>query len=249
MSEKEEISYAKSVIESLARGVNPFSGEMIPDDEVINNVKISRCFFYVVDVLEKLIEGEYVKKEKKLKVPFIVKDGELENFDYYDGGIAISDIVKRINDIVGYDGRKIKRGLIINWLIEDGFIVENEINGRKYKMPTVKGNEAGIYTEERFGKNGNYKVVMYNKNAQEMIIEHLAEAIGSNIAINQQTTNINQADSNRGKPWDSKQEEQLTEMFKDGLTVNDIANTMMRSPGGIRARLLKLGLINDINEV
>lgn len=38
-------------------------------------------------------------------------------------------------------------------------------------------------------------------------------------------------------------------MFKDGLTVNDIANTMMRSPGGIRARLLKLGLINDINEV
>ena len=51
MTEKEEISYAKSVIESLARGVNPFSGEMIPDDEVINNVKISRCFFYVVDLL------------------------------------------------------------------------------------------------------------------------------------------------------------------------------------------------------
>lgn len=64
MTEKEEISYAKSVIESLARGVNPFSGEMIPDDEVINNVKISRCFFYVVDVLEKLIEGEYVKKKR-----------------------------------------------------------------------------------------------------------------------------------------------------------------------------------------
>lgn len=82
-----------------------------------------------------------------------------------------------------------------------------------------------------------------------MIIEHLAEIIGSNVATSQQIKNINQPDSNRGKPWDRKQEEELTEMFKDGLTVKEIANTMMRSPGGIRARLLKLGLINDINEV
>ena len=26
--------------------------------------------------------------------------------------------------------------MIIDWLIEEGFIVENEINGRKYKLPT-----------------------------------------------------------------------------------------------------------------
>ena len=249
MTEIEEIKYAKSVVESLARGVNPLNGEAISDDEVINNVKISRCLFYVVDVLEKLCQGEYLKKEKKSKEPFIIKEGELENFDYYDGGIAITDIVKRINDIVGYDGRKIKRGLIIDWLIEDGFIVENEINGRKYKLPNGKGNEAGIYTEERFNDRGSYKVVMYNKSAQRMIIEHLAETIRSNAAINQQTTNINQDNSNRGKLWDSEQEEKLTEMFNDGLTVNEIAKTMRRSPGGIRARLIKLGLINDINEV
>lgn len=249
MTEIEEIKYAKFFIESLARGVNPLNGEAVSDDDVINNVKISRCLFYVVDVLGKLCQGEYIKKGNKAKVPFIIKEGELENFDYADDGIAISDVVKRINDIVGYDGRKIKRGLIIDWLIEDGFIGENEINGRKYKLPTGKGNEAGIYTEERFGYNGNYRVVMYNKNAQRMIIEHLAEVIGSSITINQQTTNINQADSNRGKPWDSKQEEELTEMFKDGLTINEIANTMRRSPGGIKARLIKMGLINDIDEV
>lgn len=249
MTEIEEIKYAKSVIESLARGVNPLSGEEISDDEVINNVKISRCLFYVADVLEKLCQGEHLQNNKKAKTPFIIKAGELENFDYTDGGIPISGIVKKINDIVGYDGRKIKRGLIIDWLIEDGLIVESEINGRKYKTPTDKGVEAGIYTEVRFGSNGNYKVVLYNENAQKMIIEHLSETIGSNITINQQTTNINQADSNRGKPWDNKQEEELTEMFKDGLTINEIAKNMKRSPGGIKARLLKLGLINDINEI
>lgn len=249
MTEIEEIRYAKSIIESLAQGVNPFSGEIVSDDEVINNVKISRCLFYVADVLGKLCNGGYLKKENKSKAPFIIKEGELENFDYYDGGIGILEIVRRINDIVSYDGRKIKRGLIIDWLIENGLIVENEINGRKYKIPTAKGIEAGIYTEERFVNSGNYKVVLYNKNAQRIIIEHLVEAIGNNNAINSQTTNINSADSNRGKPWDSEQEEKLIEMFKDRLTVKEIANTMMRSTGGIRARLLKLGLINDINEV
>ena len=116
-------------------------------------------------------------------------------------------------------------------------------------MLTTKGVDAGIYTEERVGSKGNYRVILYNKSAQKKIIEHLTETSGSDVAVNQQTANANQADSNRGKPWDNKQEEELTEMFNDGLTVNEIANAMKRSRGGIRARLLKLGLISDENEV
>lgn len=98
MTEIEEIKYAKSFIESLARGVNPLNGESVPDNEVINNVKISRCLFYVVDVLEKLCEGEHIKKEKKSKTLFFIEEGELEKFEYADYGIAISDITKRINN-------------------------------------------------------------------------------------------------------------------------------------------------------
>ena len=249
MTEIEEIKYAKSIIESLARGINPLSGETISDDAVINNVKISRCLFYVIDVLEKLCQGEYIKKENITKAPFIIKEGELDNFDYADDGISMTDIIRRINDIVGYDGRKIKRGLIIDWLIEDGFIVESENSGHKFKLPTRKGIKAGIFIEERFGVNGSYRAVMYDKNAQRMIIEHLTEASGSNITIKQGATINNEDDTNRGKSWDIKQEERLTEMFRDGLPINEIANTMRRSPGGIKARLLKLGLINDIDEV
>lgn len=244
MTEIEEIKYTKSIIENLARGVNPFSGETVPDGEVINDVKISRCLFYVVDILESLCQDEPIKKEKKSKVPFTIKEGELENFDYVDGGLTLSDIVKRINDIVGYDGRKIKRSLINKWLIENGYIIENVVNGRKYKLPTVKGNEAGIYTEERFGFNGNYKVVMYNKKAQRTIVEHIIEVSKSTMDNDRRSANIKD-DSNRGKSWDSKQEEELIEMFKDGLTIKEIAKTMKRSSGGIRARLLKLGLIKD----
>ncbi|MCM1545510.1 MAG: hypothetical protein NC033_00595 [Clostridiales bacterium] len=243
MTEIEELRYAKALVENLARGVNPLSGEAVSDTDVINNVKISRCLFYVANMLEKLCQGEYVKKENKGKTPFFIKEGELENFDYSDGGIAISEIIKRINDIVGYDGRKIKRSLIVDWLIESGLIAESETNGRKYKLPTDKGIEAGIYTEERFGYNGSYRVVLYNEKAQRMIIEHLKETAESDITIVQQTADVEPSGSNKGKAWDGKQEAELTEMFKDGLTVKAIADAMKRSRGAIKARLIKLGLI------
>lgn len=248
MTEIEEIKYVKSLIESLARGVNPLNGESVPDNEVINNVKISRCLFYVVDVLERLCQGEHIEKEKKLKTPHFIEEGELEKFEYADYGIAISDITKRINNIISYNGRKVKRTMIVKRLIEDGYISESEINGRKYRLPTDKGIQAGIYTEERFGYNGAYKVVLYDRNAQRIVIEYL-KSLGNDTDSKQLTENINQVDSNRGKPWDSKQEEELIEMFKDGLSIKEIANAMKRSVGGIRARLIKLGLINDTDEV
>lgn len=247
MTEIEEIKYAKSIIENLAQGVNPLNGEMVPDDEIINNVKVSRCLFYVSDLLEKLCKGEPVKKEKKLKTPFFIEEVELEKFEYSDYGIAISEIIQRINNIVGFNGRKIKKTVIIGRLIEDGYISESEINGRKYKLPTDKGIQAGIYSEERFGYKGSYRVVLYNRNAQQIVIDYIKK-VGRDIDTNRFAENTNQTDSNRGKPWDGRQEEELIEMFKDGLTVEEIAKTMKRSLGGIRARLLRLGVIKDENE-
>lgn len=246
MTETEEIKYAKSIIGSLAQGVNPWSGEAVPDGEVINDLKISRCLFYMADLLERLCRGEYIENEKKAQTPFFVEEGELEKFEYSDHGIAISEIVKRINDIVGFNGRKIKRTAIVDRLIEDGYIAESEINGRKYKLPTEKGIQAGIYTEERFGYNGSYKAVLYGRNAQKIVIDYLG-SFASDEASVQPAEKTRQGGSNRGKPWDGKQEEELTAMFKDGLTIKEMANSMKRSSGGIRARLVKLGLITDEN--
>ena len=51
MTELEKIEYAKSFIDKLANGVNPLDNSVIPDGEIVNNVRLSRCFFYVSDIL------------------------------------------------------------------------------------------------------------------------------------------------------------------------------------------------------
>ncbi len=53
MTELEKIEYAKSFIDKLANGINPIDDTPVKDDDAINNVRLSRCFFFVSDVLSR----------------------------------------------------------------------------------------------------------------------------------------------------------------------------------------------------
>ena len=60
MTELETLERAKMYMEKLANGINPIDGSVIPDEDVVNNVRLSRCFFYVSDFLRQVIENGLV---------------------------------------------------------------------------------------------------------------------------------------------------------------------------------------------
>ena len=69
MTEIETMQHAKNYIDKLANGIDPLTDEIIKDDSVINNVRISRCLFYVSNVLQDVINnggavGRTVKPQK-----------------------------------------------------------------------------------------------------------------------------------------------------------------------------------------
>ena len=47
MTELETMQRAKMYLDKLAQGIGPISGQEIPNDSVLNNVRLARCFFYV----------------------------------------------------------------------------------------------------------------------------------------------------------------------------------------------------------
>jgi hypothetical protein len=53
MEEKDKLALAQEWIRKLANGINPLNGNAVKEDDVVNNVHISRCLFYVADVMEK----------------------------------------------------------------------------------------------------------------------------------------------------------------------------------------------------
>ena len=44
--DREKLIKAKSVIEKIANGINPISGESIKEDSFMQDPRLIRCFFY-----------------------------------------------------------------------------------------------------------------------------------------------------------------------------------------------------------
>ena len=67
MTELEKMQRARMYMTKLSQGINPLTEEILDDDTVFNNVKFARCFFYISDILSKVIEngGEIGKKAKQ----------------------------------------------------------------------------------------------------------------------------------------------------------------------------------------
>lgn len=184
MTEIEKISIAKAYVEKLANGINPLTGKTVPDSDTINDVKISRCLFYVSDVLRQVVEngGISTHKSKRVKYSFALDYEARKKFKYSETPITISEITRRINDLIDPEKmKKLSYKYILDWLIEIELLtVSTDSTGKKVRRPTYNGADIGISIENRVSANGPYQVVVYNKAAQMFILDNLDAVIMQN---------------------------------------------------------------------
>lgn len=176
MTELEIIKHAKGYLDKLANGINPLDDSILPDTDVVNQVRISRCLFYVSDLLRQLIEqGGLTTAKKEKKQPFSITVEERDRFAFSETPIPVSEIAKRINDAVSNENmKKLGYRAITGWLISVGLLREQTFSdGRKKKYPTETGNNVGIFMEERSGQNGPYQVILYTEAAQHFLIDNI----------------------------------------------------------------------------
>ena len=127
MTELEKIEYAKSFIDKLANGINPIDDTNVPDGDIVNNVRLSRCFFYVSDILRQVIENGGITASKstksKKKQAFILTQEQREKISLSDNPLTISDITDYLNSLIDLENtKKISSNTISNWLVEKGFL-------------------------------------------------------------------------------------------------------------------------------
>lgn len=176
MNESEKILKAKSYLDKLANGINPITNELASENDTINNIHISRCLFYVSDVLRNLIENNNnPPKKKNSKIPFSVTPQQLANYVFDDNPITVTEITKKLNSLIDTEEMKgIKTTSITNWLIKINMLEYfADENGKNHKIPTENGIQLGITTQERLGMYGSYKVVLYDSNVQQFILDNI----------------------------------------------------------------------------
>lgn len=246
VTDLERIEYTKAFIDKLANGINPLDDTLIPDNDLINNVRVSRCMFYVSDVLQHI--SDYLKNDKPLakrkkKLPFTITPEQLQGYTFDDEPIYISKMAQKINALVNHDEvGNLSAKSITEWLINEELLVQQvSETGRRYKTITPQAEKLGASIASRVSKYGQqYTVILYNESAQKYILENIEAIIEIN---NQKISNAELNKENSWKPWTAEQDSQLTTMFQDGIIVSSIAAELKRTNSAVRKRLKALGLI------
>ena len=180
MTELEIMQRAKMYMDKLAQGIDPISDQEMPEDSVLNNVRLARCFFYVSGVLDQVIaNGGNVKKTPKKD--FYVTEEELRRIAVSQEPTQITQFVDLImNAINDPDRKKMKTTTITGWLIEKGFMSkQTDADGKSKRLPTAMGEQIGLIVKLREGQYGTYQAVLYSEEAQRFLLDHLQEILQS----------------------------------------------------------------------
>ena len=126
MTELETIQRAQMFMDKLAKGIDPINDTPVPDDDAINNVRLSKCFAFVSSVLQRVIENggssqsAPVSSEKKV---FDLPELRKKEFVFSDEPIPVSEIARRINALIDMDTmQKITYQQIRAWLAASGIL-------------------------------------------------------------------------------------------------------------------------------
>lgn len=180
MTELEKIAYAHSFIDQLANGINPLDGTPIPENDVANNERLSRCFCFVADILKRVCDNGGIGKIDRT-LPFSVSREELLHYEFTQYPVTASEISRRLSDVVKNPLMKSFSVTGLNkWLVEAGYLYEGtDPQGKPRKMPTEKGYDLGIIAEKKMGRDGEYTAILYNSRAQHFIIDNIQTILGN----------------------------------------------------------------------
>ena len=172
MIDMEKLVTAKVWIEKLANGINPLNDELVKDDDLINNVHISRCLFYVAELLGEKKVGTTTERRGRKPFSFSSKDAASIHISTPNG---IANFVKLVNGNIPADMKPLSAAQVIKWLRNEGFLQEVfREDGHKTNLPTEKGNSLGINTEVQRNSEGlEYQRVVYSVDAQRYLLNNI----------------------------------------------------------------------------
>lgn len=236
MSELEKIVKTKSLIDQLANGINPLDQSPIPEGDLLNQVQISRCLFHVSEILRQVIENGGVESQtatKKQKKGFVLTEEARANLVPFECDVYAGKIVEHINDQLADSTTKMKLHALRRWLLQIGALEVVEDEGRqRLTIPTPLGLEIGLYLSTDHYSTGDRQCILYTPAAQQFIYDNIDALFASArpSALPEQYM----------KAWTKEEEQLLLELYENGVKIKEIAKTLKRTRGGIKARLKRL---------
>lgn len=173
-----DLKKSKDYIDKLVEGINPVNGKPISTREVIYDYKVSRQLEflseYIKNEISRLESNEKSKKEDDDDelIEFELTDNELKKIKLSEKPISLADICNMLNHLrPSSKMRKLKAISAIEVLNAFGMIDRV----RRKIIPTEQGTALGIRFKEFQSNGSTLTKVLYSKDAQQFVIDHLKE--------------------------------------------------------------------------
>ena len=175
MNELEIMQRAKLYMDKLAQGIDPITGQAVPQDSALNNARLARCFLYVSGVLDRVIANGGTVGQHVRTVEFSMTPEQLARVPVSDSPVRMSEFLEALNRFVGDpEMKRPSAKKLSDWLIAKGFLAQSAgADGKNHRLPTAYGLRMGISTRSCQSRDGEYQAVYYDKNMQRLLLDNL----------------------------------------------------------------------------
>jgi len=182
-SDFEKMDKARSVMVKMAEGINPVTGEQIKDENFLNDPRIIRCFYYIAEVLDNVMNGVYSKSNRPAQ--FVITPEQKSMVVLPDGLIGVTEFSKQVNMCTDQTRSKKLTAVELNKRLKKMGILGEEVNPATGKARTVTNSKSKDYGFEmvRRSFNGNeYEMVVMNDIGKRYLLDHLEEIMSIDIS-------------------------------------------------------------------
>ena len=179
---------AINLVNDLIEGTNPITKSKFEMETVFSSPEIARALFYIRNILNNnsnssssLVEtvvNKTKRKAEKLRIRFDKIDFEEIDFsDFnYEENTGIIKLSKNITKFLNVKQVlfEVQAKDLISWLENEGYLTTESIESKKH-IPSPMGEALGIELKDINYNGRMLKMSIYNRYAQQFIIEHLKD--------------------------------------------------------------------------
>ncbi len=171
----EKVENAKTVLTKIAKGVNPVTGGMIDKESFLNDSRMVRCFYFMTEVLDKVMKEMYYNRNREKLEKFIITPEQKSRVVFPEGKIGVNEFSKCINSQLDITKSKKLTGVDLNKRLKKMGVLSEE-NGDDGKFHTIVNQNSvkyGFETEKRSYNGVEYDKVIINETGKKYLLENL----------------------------------------------------------------------------
>jgi hypothetical protein len=174
IDEFEKMEKAKTVLLKIAKGIDPLTGEAIAETNFLNDPRLIRCFYFITEVLDDVIQGVYRKTRSHLP-DFIITPEQKQRVTFPEGKIGVNEFSRQINQSIDINTSKKLTGVELNKKLKKmGILAEKNLeNGKTRTVTNSNSAKYGFEMENRKFNGVEYEMVVINDQGKKYLLDNI----------------------------------------------------------------------------